>query len=32
MMLEEEGLITAVIVVFVMALIVASQCFTELAF
>lgn len=31
-MFEEEGLITAVAVVFAMALIVASQCFTELAF
>lgn len=31
-MLEEEDLITAVIVVFAMALIVALQCFTELAF
>lgn len=32
MMLEEEDWITGAVVVCVMALIAASQCFTELAF
>lgn len=32
MMLEEKDWITGAIVVCVMTLIVASQCFTELAF
>lgn len=31
-MLEEEGRITVAIVVCVMTLIAASQCFTEMAF